>query len=116
MRFAKDTVADAKCAVVETVETVKQSVDSTVQAAKDTVHDTVDWVKDAVDLRRQVQRHPWGMLAGSVGLHLLLPTLVSARFVEGSPHSLQFVGASARAKERTPGEADNVDHRQPAHA
>lgn len=95
----KDTFADAKSAVVETVETVKQSVDSTVQAAKDTVHDTVDSVKDALDLRRQVQRHPWAMLAGSVAAGYVLGRLVSQQgsvngavtrsSVEASPPQLE---------------------------
>jgi ElaB/YqjD/DUF883 family membrane-anchored ribosome-binding protein len=74
-----DTVADAKSAVVDTVETVTQSVDSTVQAVKDTVHATVDSVKDALDLGRQVQRHPWAMLAGSLTAGYVLGRLVSQR-------------------------------------
>jgi ElaB/YqjD/DUF883 family membrane-anchored ribosome-binding protein len=73
----KDTFGDAKSAVVETVETVKQSVDSTVRAAKDKVHGTVDSVKDALDLRGQVQRQPWAMLAGSVAAGYVLGRLVS---------------------------------------
>jgi ElaB/YqjD/DUF883 family membrane-anchored ribosome-binding protein len=72
----KDTFADAKSAVVDTAETVKHSVDSTMQAVKGTVHDTVDSVKDALDLGRQVQRHPWTMLAGSVAAGYVLSRLM----------------------------------------
>jgi ElaB/YqjD/DUF883 family membrane-anchored ribosome-binding protein len=94
-----DTFADAKRAVVETVETVKQSVNSTVQTAKDTVHDTVDSVKEALDLPRQVQRHPWAMLAGSVAAGYVLGRYVSQQgsvngsvtrsSVEASPPQLE---------------------------
>lgn len=74
-----DTVADAKSAVSDTVETVTQSVDSTVQAVKDTVHATVDSVKDALDLGRQVDRHPWVMLGGSLATGYVLGRLLSPR-------------------------------------
>src|SRR5262249_34514997 len=54
------TVKDARAAVNETVETVKGAV-----------HDTVETVKETVDVRRQVERHPWAMLGGSIVLGYL---------------------------------------------
>jgi hypothetical protein len=68
----KGTVADARSAVIDTV---KQSVDRTVHA----VQGTVDSVKHALDLRAQVQGHPWGMLAGSMVAGFALEHLVSHR-------------------------------------
>jgi ElaB/YqjD/DUF883 family membrane-anchored ribosome-binding protein len=62
----RETVADAKGAVSDTVETVKNTVDSTVCAVKESVHDAVDTVKDSLDVSRHVDRHPWAMLAGSI--------------------------------------------------
>jgi ElaB/YqjD/DUF883 family membrane-anchored ribosome-binding protein len=60
------TVQEAKAAVTDTVTTVKDAVTGTVDAVKDTVQDTVESVKETLDLRRQVERHPWAMLGGSV--------------------------------------------------
>jgi len=62
----RETVADARGAVNDTVESVRQTVDSTVCAVKETVHDAVDTVKNSLDVSRQVDRHPWAMLAGSI--------------------------------------------------
>jgi ElaB/YqjD/DUF883 family membrane-anchored ribosome-binding protein len=74
-----DTVAEARGAVADTVATVKQSVDSTVQAVQDTVHDTVDSMKHALDLGRQVDRHPWAMLGGSLVAGYVLGCLLRQR-------------------------------------
>jgi len=62
------TVKDAGQAVEsakETVEAVKEVVHETAAAVKDTVHDTVASVKEAFNIERNVQEHPWGMLAGA---------------------------------------------------
>jgi hypothetical protein len=54
------TVQDATSAVAETVENVMEAVT-----------ETVDTVKDTLDVRLQVQRHPWAMFGGSVALGFL---------------------------------------------
>jgi len=75
--------------VVNTVETVKKAVEDTVGAVRDTVkstastltgaaEQTMETVKDTFNLTRQVERHPWLMMAGAVavgyiGGRLLLP-------------------------------------------
>jgi ElaB/YqjD/DUF883 family membrane-anchored ribosome-binding protein len=56
-----DTVQEARTAVTETVASVREAV-------HDTVEETVSTVKKTFDLRRQVERHPWGMVSGSVAL------------------------------------------------
>jgi ElaB/YqjD/DUF883 family membrane-anchored ribosome-binding protein len=61
-----ETVDGAREAVAETVQTVKDSVQSSVETVKDTVSDSVEAVKETFDLRRQVDRHPWAMFAGSI--------------------------------------------------
>jgi len=83
------TVQSITTPVVETVESVKRAVEETVDAVKDTVQSTVstvsnaaeqtmESVKDTFDLSKQVERHPWLMMAGAVavgyiGGRLLLP-------------------------------------------
>lgn len=64
-------VADTVQGAVDTVENVKRSVESTVQTVKDSVRDTVETVQDTLDVRRQVDRHPWAMMAGAVALGYL---------------------------------------------
>jgi ElaB/YqjD/DUF883 family membrane-anchored ribosome-binding protein len=75
----KQTVADAKSAVVDTVDAVKQSVDDTVQAVKGTVHDSVETVKQALDVGLQVQRHPWAMVAVSSATGFVMGSLLFPR-------------------------------------
>jgi len=61
-----DTVQTAASSVAETVETVTGTVRGTVETVKDSVEQVVTSMRDAFDLRRQVERHPWGMFAGGV--------------------------------------------------
>ncbi len=62
------TVDEAREAVAETVQTVKDSVQSSVDTVKDTVHSSVETVKETFDVRLQVQRHPWAMFGGAIGV------------------------------------------------
>jgi hypothetical protein len=62
----RETMTDAKSAISDTVESVKHAVDSTICAVEESVHGAVVSVKDSLDIGRQVDRHPWAMLAGAV--------------------------------------------------
>jgi ElaB/YqjD/DUF883 family membrane-anchored ribosome-binding protein len=72
-----ETVQGTTCAVAETVDTVKEAVQETVEQVKETVQTTVEKVKETFDLRLQVERHPWLMLGGSVGVGYLAGTLLT---------------------------------------
>src|SRR5438874_1032546 len=74
-----NTVESVKEGVQETVEAVKDTVQDTVDNVKETFDDTVTTVKDTFNLPRQVERHPWAMLAGSVGAGLVLGVLLRRR-------------------------------------
>jgi len=63
-----DTVAGANTAVTETVATVKDAVQETVEVVKGSVQETAESVRKALDLPRQMDRHPWLFLGGSVAL------------------------------------------------
>jgi ElaB/YqjD/DUF883 family membrane-anchored ribosome-binding protein len=65
------TVKGATTAVSEAVENVKGVVEDTVGTVKSSVQETVETVKSTFDLRRQVERHPWGMVGGSFALGCL---------------------------------------------
>jgi ElaB/YqjD/DUF883 family membrane-anchored ribosome-binding protein len=77
-----DTVQEARSAVTETVETVRDVVHDTVDTVKDTVEETVNTVKETFDLTRQVERHPWAMVGGSVALGFVTGRLVDAAAAE----------------------------------
>jgi len=74
-----DTVQGTTNAVAETVDTVKEAVQSTVEQVKDTVQGTVEAVKETFDLSLQVERHPWLMFGGSVGVGYLAAALLTPR-------------------------------------
>jgi len=59
-----DTVSDA----TQTVEQVRSAVTGTVNTVTESVRDTVESVTDALDMSKQVQRHPWGMVAGATAV------------------------------------------------
>jgi ElaB/YqjD/DUF883 family membrane-anchored ribosome-binding protein len=65
------TVAEANSAVVETVDSVKEAVHETVETVKGSVQDTVDSVRDALNVSRQMDRHPWLFLGGAAALGYL---------------------------------------------
>jgi ElaB/YqjD/DUF883 family membrane-anchored ribosome-binding protein len=78
-----DTVQDATQVASNTVETVKEVVEDvkdavtgTVETVKEKVEETVETVKHTLDLKAQVQRHPWPMMGGSVAVGFLLGKLV----------------------------------------
>jgi len=70
------TVQDTTDTVSQTVEKVADTVQSTVCAVKEEVAKSVESVKRTFDLSRQVEQHPWAMLAGSVVLGYVAESLL----------------------------------------
>jgi len=60
------TVHDTTSTVSSTVQNVGDTVKDTVHDVRATVAETVASVRDALDVSRQVHRHPWLMMGGSV--------------------------------------------------
>lgn len=65
--------------VLGTVEGARTAVSETVASVKDAVQETVDSVKDTLNIRRQVERHPWAMVAGAVAVGYVGGTLLRER-------------------------------------
>jgi len=63
-----ETVHGAREAVAETVQSVRESVQSSVDTVKDSVQSSVETVRETLDIKRQVDHHPWAMFGGSVAL------------------------------------------------
>jgi len=100
-----NTVEDTTDAVQQTVatakETVHESVDAvqeTVAAVKETVNESLDSIKECVDLKVQMQQHPWAILGGSVFAGYLLGSMVSSKstssFMGTHPSERAFAGGN----------------------
>jgi len=66
VQTVENTVENVKESIKETVESVTDTVQNTVQAVEETVSSTVSNVKSFFDVSRQVDRHPWAVMGGSV--------------------------------------------------
>lgn len=60
------TVSTTTDTVAQTVNEVGTTVRETTQDVRTIVHETLTSVRDAFDVSRQVDRHPWLMMCGSV--------------------------------------------------
>jgi len=113
-----DKLETLESQVAETVQATTEAVTGTVEAVKETVEnvtstvqETVESVGQTLDLRGQVERHPWIILGGSVALGYLAAHLLGnsrprweqepARTPERSP-DWQSASSSERNSERTP--------------
>lgn len=77
------TVHDATSAVTNTVEAVREAVHDSVEMVKGSVGETVETVRETLDIQRQVERHPWAMMAGSVALGYVGGSLLNRTQQEG---------------------------------
>jgi ElaB/YqjD/DUF883 family membrane-anchored ribosome-binding protein len=62
--------------VSDTVQGTATAVEGTIASVKDAVDDTLDNLRNVFDIPRQVDRHPWTMMAGSVAVGYLAGMLV----------------------------------------
>jgi ElaB/YqjD/DUF883 family membrane-anchored ribosome-binding protein len=97
-----DTVETATSAVTDTVENVKEAVQDTVATVKGSVQETVEGVKHTFDLRLQVDRHPWAMMAGSVALGFFGGRLLKSA-TTGEARRLDRYAASAHGADMPEG-------------
>jgi hypothetical protein len=79
------TVEGTTDMVANTAESVAEAVQGTVNKVAGAVDHAVDVAKESLDLRKQVQLHPWAMFAGSVAVGFmggrLLMMAARSRFV-----------------------------------
>ena len=78
----RQQMEETRASLSEKLETLEQQVVGTVQDARQAVAGTVQGVKDAFDLKLQVQRHPWPMLAGSVAVGFVAGDVVERMIPE----------------------------------
>lgn len=94
------TVQGATTKVAHTVDTVTDAVQETVTTVKESVEETMASVKESLDVARQVERHPWLMLGGSVFAGYvggrLLERLEGERVSLPPPQPRHFLGGPRR--------------------
>jgi len=69
----QDTVSGAK----ETVASMQHCIQDTVQSVRESVRETAETVSETLDVRKQVERHPWAMMAGATAVGFGVGVLVS---------------------------------------
>jgi len=108
-------MAQTREALTEKLETLEQKVADSVTAVTDTVanvkdkvHEGVATVKEAVDVRVQVDRHPWLILGGSVVCGYVLGSMLPSRREPGLPPPMmpeRVFGNGRHAQEKPEGAA-----------
>jgi gas vesicle protein len=97
------TVAGATTKVAHTVDTVTEAVQETVATVKESVEETMASVKESLDLRRQVEQHPWLMMGGAVCTgyvgERLLERIDGRRTTLPPPQPRHFLGGPRRTPE-----------------
>jgi len=81
---AVETVEKVRHAVQETVSgaaesvaSMKHAVQDTVESVRDSVRETAEAVSETLDIRKQVEQHPWAMMAGATAVGFGVGVLVS---------------------------------------
>jgi ElaB/YqjD/DUF883 family membrane-anchored ribosome-binding protein len=73
----RHTVHETVSGAAETMANVKHAIQDTVESVKDSVRETADVVSETLDVRRQVEKHPWAMMAGATAVGFGVGVLVS---------------------------------------
>lgn len=69
----------------EKVQGTVDSATATVEEALDTVSETVEQVKDTLDIRQQVERHPWMAVGSAVFAGFALGRATASGYRESGP-------------------------------
>lgn len=64
----RETVQTATASVSATVDSVAGAMQGTAETVRDSVEGAVEAVKETFDVNRMVERYPWAMVAGAVGV------------------------------------------------
>ena len=96
----RGAVEGATNLVADTAETVQE----TVHNVTDTVQDTVHSVTEAFDLGRQVDRHPWAMMAGAVAVGFMGGVALGpSNGTSALSSAASFTGAASHGPPAEPG-------------
>ena len=101
----EQSVANTVSGAAETVDHMREAVTGTVQSVTNSVRDTVESVTDALDVTKQVERHPWGMVAGATAVGFVGGCLLYSQSSRDETQSRQ--ASQARQPTIKPSKAGN---------
>ena len=73
----RQTVQDTVSGAAETVASMQHCIQDTVQSVRESVRETAETVSETLDVRKQVEKHPWAMMAGATAVGFGVGVLVS---------------------------------------
>ena len=83
----RQTVQDTVSGASDTVASMKHAIEDTVASVKECARETAETVSETLDVRKQVQKHPWAMMAGATAIGFGVGVLVSRTDVRGAASS-----------------------------
>jgi len=73
----RQTVQDTVSGAADTVASMQHAIQDTVESVKESVRETAETVSETLDVRKQVEKHPWAMMAGATAVGFGVGVLVS---------------------------------------
>jgi ElaB/YqjD/DUF883 family membrane-anchored ribosome-binding protein len=94
----RQTVSETVSGAAETVASMKHAIDDTVASVKECARETAETVSETLDIRKQVEKHPWAMMAGATAVGFGVGVLVSRSDVrEAATSAASSMASSARS-------------------
>lgn len=84
----RQSVQDTVSGAAETVANMQHCIQDTVQSVRESVRETAETVSETLDLRKQVERHPWAMMAGATAVGFGVGVLVTRVDVPGAASAM----------------------------
>jgi len=73
----RQTVQDTVSGAADTVASMQHAIQDTVESVKESVRETAETVSETLDVRKQVEKHPWAMMAGATAVGFGVGVLIS---------------------------------------
>jgi ElaB/YqjD/DUF883 family membrane-anchored ribosome-binding protein len=90
----RQTVQDTVSGAAETVASMQHCIQDTVQSVRESVRETAETVSETLDVRKQVEKHPWAMMAGATAVGFGVGILVTRVDVPAAAASMVSSKAS----------------------
>ncbi|MFN0017656.1 MAG: hypothetical protein ACKVP0_05305 [Pirellulaceae bacterium] len=96
----RQTVQNTVSGAAETVASMQHCIQDTVQSVRESVRETAESVSETLDVCKQVEKHPWAMMAGATAVGFGVGILVTRVDV---PVAASSMAASMRSNGHSSG-------------
>jgi ElaB/YqjD/DUF883 family membrane-anchored ribosome-binding protein len=94
----RQTFQDTVSGAAEKVASMKHAVRDTVESVRESVRETAAAVSETLDIRKQVEKHPWAMMVGATAVGFGVGVLVSRVDVqEAASGAASSIASSAKS-------------------